>query len=271
MSIPAFRFAPSPNGELHMGHAYSALLNARMAAEAGGRFLVRIEDIDTLRCTPALADKALSDHAWLGLTWEQPVRFQSEHLDDYRRQQQRLRAMGLLYPCFCSRKESAASSPSARRDPEDQPLYAGTCRKLAAEAVSRRVAAGEPHALRLDMRMASDDPAALAWGDVVIVRRDIGTSYHIAVVTDDHLQGITHVVRGRDLEAATAIHLTLQRLLGFAAPRYHHHKLIGDEAGRKLSKSEGAKSLRALRASGVTAADVRKALGFERVDERSSD
>lgn len=262
MSVPAFRFAPSPNGELHLGHAYSALLNQRLAAEAGGRFLVRIEDIDTIRCTRALAGRALADLAWLGLRWEEPVRYQSDHMADYLFQQDRLAAMGLLYPCFCSRKEIAAGADAAQRDPEGQPFYPGTCRHLPQQDAARRIAAGEPFALRLRMRDASDDAAARAWGDVVLARKDIGTSYHMAVVTDDHLQNITHVVRGRDLEAATAIHLVLQRLLGFTPPHYHHHALIGDETGRKLSKSEGAESLRVLRDNGVTAAEIRSALGF---------
>lgn len=262
MTIPAFRFAPSPNGELHLGHAYSALLNAHMAREIDGRFLVRIEDIDVARCTRDLTVKALADLAWLGLSWEEPVRFQSEHMADYHVQQARLQAMGLLYPCFCSRADVQRAADAARRDPEGQPVYPGTCRKLARAEAARRIVAGEPHALRLDMRAASGDAAARAWGDVTLVRKDIGTSYHLAVVTDDHLQGISHVVRGKDLEAATSIHMTLQRLLDFATPHYFHHRLIGDETGRKLSKSEGAKSLRALRAQGVTAAEVRAALGF---------
>ncbi|MBI2718641.1 MAG: tRNA glutamyl-Q(34) synthetase GluQRS [Rhizobiales bacterium] len=262
MAIPAFRFAPSPNGELHLGHAYSALLNVQLAAEAGGRFLVRIEDIDTTRCTPELAEKALADLAWLGLSWEQPVRVQSRHLADYSRVQERLAGMGLLYPCFCSRREIVANADPARRDPEGQPPYPGTCRALPCSAVEARIASGEPHALRLDMGAATIDPAALAWGDVVLVRKDIATSYHVAVVTDDHLQGISHVVRGKDLEAATAIHVVLQRLLGYVTPHYHHHELIGDETGRKLSKSEGASSLCRLRAEGVTPAEIRRALGF---------
>jgi glutamyl-Q tRNA(Asp) synthetase len=262
MVRPAFRFAPSPNGELHLGHAYSALLNARMAQEAGGRLLVRIEDIDVTRCTRALAAQALADLAWLGLSWEEPVRFQSEHMADYLAQQGWLAAMGLTYPCFCSRKEIAAKADPARRDPEGQPLYPGTCRRLPAADVARRIAAGEAHALRLDMGLASDDPAARAWGDVVLARKDIGTSYHMAVVTDDQLQGITHVVRGKDLEAATAVHIVLQKLLGFATPHYHHHRLIDDETGRKLSKSEGAKSLRRLREEGITPAQIRAAQGF---------
>ena len=262
MSLPAFRFAPSPNGELHLGHAYSALLNARMAAEADGRFLIRIEDIDTTRCTPALTAAALFDLAWLGLSWEQPVRIQSQHLPEYHAQQARLAGMGLLYPCFCTRRDIALRGDPARSDPDGQPLYPGTCRALSQAEIERRIAAVEPHALRLDMTAATGDPAALAWGDVVLVRKDIGTSYHVAVVTDDHLQAITDVVRGRDLEAATPIHRTLQRLLGFTSPRYHHHKLIGDETGQKLSKSEGAKSLRALRQEGITAKDIRRGLGF---------
>lgn len=262
MTRPAFRFAPSPNAELHLGHAYSALLNAEMARQAGGRFLVRIEDIDIIRCTRALAEAALADLAWLGLSWEEPVRFQSEHMEDYRKQQARLQDMGLLYPCFCSRKEIAAAADHSRRDPEGQPLYPGTCRHLTPSEIEQRIAVGEPYALRLDMATASGDAGARAWGDIVLVRKDIGTSYHVAVVTDDQLQGITHVVRGQDLEAATAIHVTLQRLLGFATPHYHHHKLIGDEAGRKLSKSKGATSLRQLRQEGVTPADIRTALGF---------
>jgi glutamyl-Q tRNA(Asp) synthetase len=262
MSDPAFRFAPSPNGDLHLGHAYSALLNQRMAHEAGGRFLVRIEDIDTIRCTAELTRRVLEDLAWLGLKWEQPVRIQSEHFADYWAQQIRLGRMGLLYPCFCTRKNMAASG---QRDPEGQPLYSGVCRALPRGEIEARIASGQPHAMRIDMEAAVKRASifeALEWGDVVLARKDIGTSYHMAVVTDDHLQGITHVVRGRDLETATPIHLLLQGLLEFASPHYHHHELIGDEAGRKLAKSESAKSLRALRAEGVTAHDIRRALGF---------
>jgi glutamyl-Q tRNA(Asp) synthetase len=267
MTRPTFRFAPSPNGELHLGHAYSALLNARMAKEAGGRFLVRIEDIDRLRCAPAFARQALDDLSWLGLEWEEPVRVQSRHFADYARQQRRLAAKGLIYPCFCSRAEIAAAADPRRVDPEGQPLYPGTCRRLELGEIDDRIVAGEPHAMRLDVDAAvaeaRGDGAALAWGDVVVVRKDIATSYHMAVVTDDFLQGITHVVRGRDLEAATAIHRLLQRLLGFPSPHYHHHALIGDETGRKLSKSAGAKSLRALREEGVAPAAIRRALNLD--------
>ncbi len=277
MSVAAFRFAPSPNGELHLGHAYSALLNARMAAQYGGRFLIRIEDIDTARCTAELAARALAELGWLGLTWEEPVRVQSEHLNEYAQAQRRLADVGLLYPCFCSRKDMAAQGTDSLRDPEGQPLYPGTCRGLAAAEIGDRMAQGIPYAMRLDMRLAQSrlssplafeekgksvaaDPAR--WGDVVLVRKDIGTSYHIAVVTDDALQGISQVVRGQDLFAATAIHRLLQELLGLPAPHYHHHQLIGDEMGRKLSKSAGGISLRALREQGVSAAAIRRALGF---------
>ena len=277
MSLPVFRFAPSPNGELHLGHAYSALLNARMAAECGGRFLVRIEDIDTTRCTPALAERALADLAWLGLAWEEPVRVQSEHMADYALAQQRLADMGLLYPCFCSRKDIAAQGAGGPLDPEGQPLYPGTCGKLSPAEIADRVGRGIAHAMRLDMRRAlariasplafgekgkpvAADPSRC--GDPVLARKDIGTSYHVAVVSDDALQGISHVVRGRDLYAATAIHRLLQELLGLPAPHYHHHELIGDETGRKLSKSAGDISLRGLREQGVGAAQIRRALGF---------
>jgi glutamyl-Q tRNA(Asp) synthetase len=276
MRQPAFRFAPSPNGALHLGHAYSALLNAELARAAGGRFLVRMEDIDLVRCPRHLAEAALADLAWLGLNWEVPVRYQSEHLADYRRAQDRLAAMGLLYPCFCSRKRIAESAMPGR-DPEGQPLYPGTCRDLSPSERQDRIGAGEHYALRLDMARAIPaagasldfeeqgrrirlDPAA--WGDVILVRKDIGTSYHVAVVVDDALQGITDVVRGRDLFQATAIHRLLQVLLRLPVPRYRHHELIGDETGRKLSKSAGDRSLASLRRAGIGPAEVRAVLGF---------
>jgi len=271
MLTPAFRFAPSPNGRLHLGHAYSALLNAAEAERVGGRFLVRIEDIDTTRCTPELAKACLEDLAWLSLAWEEPVRFQSRHLVEYRAALAKLDALGLLYACTCTRREIAETADPARRDAEGQVLYPGTCR----EAGHSRDA---PHALRLDMQRACAllnapltftelgegeviaDPAA--WGDVILARRDIGTSYHIAVVVDDALQGISHVVRGRDLFAATAIHRLLQHLLGLPVPLYRHHALIGDETGRKLSKTAGDRSLASLREAGVTPEEIRRELGF---------
>lgn len=282
MSPPVFRFAPSPNGRLHLGHAFSALLNERMAGEAEGRFLLRIEDIDTVRCTPELTQAMLMDLAWLGLHWEEPVLSQSAHLPDYHRAQNALRDQGLLYPCFCSRQEIArAAGDGSPRDPEGQPLYPGICRHMAKEERALRLARGDAAAWRIDMRRAcaalhapltfDEDGSGSsvkeiahpeAWGDVVLSRKDIGTSYHIAVVVDDARQGVTHVVRGRDLFHATSIHRLLQHLLALPAPRYFHHALINDEAGRKLSKTLGSRSLSDLRQEGVSAADVRKALGF---------
>lgn len=268
MTVPAFRFAPSPNGELHLGHAYSALCNARMAAEMGGRFLVRMEDIDMVRCSAVHANMALEDLAWLGLRWEKPVRFQSQHLADYCRTQERLAEMGLLYPCFCSRRMWTARCAGEARDPEGNPRYDGACRRLSRSVVQRRITDGEPYGMRIHMAPAmsltrgSQDASVSLWGDVVLMRRDIGTSYHIAVVADDALQNITHVVRGRDLEAATGIHTLLQALLGLPTHTYIHHRLIGDDAGRKLSKSCSSISLRMLRNAGVSPAEVRTALGF---------
>jgi glutamyl-Q tRNA(Asp) synthetase len=282
MSRSRFRFAPSPNGRLHLGHAYSALLNEKMAREAGGRLLLRVEDIDTLRCTPALTEAMLADLAWLGLRWEEPILRQSAHLSDYAQAQQRLKDAGLLYPCFCSRLDIARrAGTDAPSDPEGQPLYPGTCRHLPEEERARRLARGEPAAWRIDMakavaRLASPlsfveqgsgedrrEPARPQdWGDVILIRKDIATSYHIAVVVDDARQEITHVVRGRDLFHATAIHRLLQHLLDLPEPVYFHHKLIDDEQGRKLSKSLGSRSLADLRAEGVPPADIRRALGF---------
>jgi glutamyl-Q tRNA(Asp) synthetase len=276
MTSPAFRFAPSPNGRLHLGHAYSALLNQKAAREMGGRFLIRIEDIDTLRCTAALTEAALADLEWLGIISDESILYQNRHLADYRAAQDKLRDMGLLYPCFCSRKD-IASHAHTERDPEGQPLYPGTCKSLSASERDRRIALGEPHALRLDMAQALASIASpLAfiegdasipadpgqWGDVVLVRKDIGTSYHIAVCVDDARQMITHVIRGRDLFHATSIHRLIQSLLGLTAPRYRHHDLIGDETGRKLSKSRLSRALADLREDGVTREEIRIALGF---------
>jgi glutamyl-Q tRNA(Asp) synthetase len=260
MSRPAFRFAPSPNGELHLGHAYSALLNAEMARQAQGRFLVRMEDTDRIRCKPEYARQILADLAWLGLRWEEPVRVQSEHFDDYLANLARLRALGVLYPCFCSRKEAARHALAAR-DPDGQPHYGGICRALPRHEAEARIAAGAPHAWRLDMGACADD-AAKVWGDVVIAKAGVGSLYHIAVVTDDALQGITHVVRGQDIEAATPIHLLLQRLLGLPSPHYTHHKLIRELGGAKLSKRDRSLSLAALRRAGRSPADIRRQLGF---------
>jgi glutamyl-Q tRNA(Asp) synthetase len=278
MTTPVFRFAPSPNGRLHLGHAASALLNARLAAETGGRFLLRIEDIDVTRCRPEHERAIRDDLAWLGLRWEEPVMRQSERFGVYAQALDALDARDLLYPCFCSRKRIAADSAASARDPDGAPLYAGRCRVLPPDEAARRKAEGEPFALRLRMDatlaaagealtwregLPGRDPAVVAadparWGDVVLKRKEFPASYHLAVVVDDAEQGVTHVVRGRDLYEATAVHRLLQRLLGLAEPRYLHHALVRDEAGAKLSKSLGARSLADLRAEGMQAADVRR-------------
>lgn len=289
-SPPVFRFAPSPNGRLHLGHALSALTNQRLAAELGGRLLLRIEDIDLGRCRPEYEQAIHEDLAWLGIGFEPGFRRQSQHFDDYRRALAALAAQGLVYPCFCSRQEirQAVERRTARTgqpwplDPDGAPLYPGTCRDLAAEEGLARVAAGEPHVLRLAMdraleragpglsyrlfaqpggeRQVAVDPAR--WGDVVLARKDVPTSYHLAVVVDDALQGVSHVVRGRDLEAATEIHVLLQRLLGLPTPLYHFHRLLTDAAGQKLAKSRDSESLADLRARGVTAKQLRAQLCF---------
>jgi glutamyl-Q tRNA(Asp) synthetase len=281
---PVLRFAPSPNGRLHLGHAYSALLNADLARAWGGRFLLRIEDIDVTRCRAQFEAAIYDDLAWLGLTWETPVRRQSEHFSEYRAAAERLKGRGLLYPCVCTRgdiaaevaRREAALGTAWPRDPDGAPLYPGTCRER------RLIGADEPHALRLDMAAAlaeapgrhsytrvtlsnAKEPIAATpdrWGDAVLLRKEIPTSYHLAVVFDDALQGITHVVRGRDLEAATDLHVLLQALLDLPSPAYHHHRLIRAEGGEKLSKSLLSEPLSALREGAVSAAEVRQALGF---------
>jgi glutamyl-Q tRNA(Asp) synthetase len=282
MSLPVFRFAPSPNGRLHLGHAFSALLNEKMARERGGRFLLRIEDIDVTRCTPELTRAMLEDLGWLGLRWEEPCLKQSEHFFEYQSAQRSLRDWGFLYPCFCSRQDSArAAGEEAPRDPEGQPLYPGTCRHRTEKERALRLERGDPAAWRIDMMRVlaelrqpltfseessgapvSETARPEAWGDVVLVRKDIGTSYHIAVVIDDARQGVTDVVRGRDLFHATSIHRVLQHLFALPVPRYFHHTLVSDEAGRKLSKSLDSRSLNDLRQEGVSASDIRQALGF---------
>ena len=288
---PVFRFAPSPNGYLHLGHALSAILNYEAALKSGGRFLLRIEDIDTTRCRPEYETAIYEDLAWLGLAWEQPVRRQSEHLDDYRAAIARLSDIGLLYPAFESRAELARLVTARERtapwprDPDGAPLYAGEAKKLTAAEREHLVEKGVPFALRLDLNAAlarlaapltwHDDgsgPAGEtgriaarpeAWGDVVLARKETPTSYHLSVVVDDALQGITHVVRGEDLFWSTSVHRLLQKLLGLPTPRYRHHRLIRDAAGRKLAKSTHSTALRELRAAGVTPAEVRARLGLD--------
>jgi glutamyl-Q tRNA(Asp) synthetase len=287
MRPPVFRFAPSPNGYLHLGHALSALMNADMAREAGGGLLLRIEDIDAARCRPEYEAAICEDLAWLGVTWRTPVRRQSEHFDAYRAALDRLTDMGLIYPAFESRGEiarmSAAAGENAARDPDGKPLYPGHARTMSEGERRRRIAAGEPYALRLDMEKAVQAAGELdwretgagpsgetgivvaqlrAWGDVILARKDVPTSYHLAVTVDDALQGVTHVVRGEDLFWSTSVHRLLQRLLGLPVPAYHHHRLVLDSDGRKLSKSTRATALRELRAAGVTPAGIRRMLGL---------
>lgn len=278
-----FRFAPSPNGLLHLGHARSALLNDAMARARGGRFLLRIEDIDATRCRPEFEAAIYDDLAWLGLDWERPVRRQSEHMDVYRAALDRLNALGLIYPSFESRAEIrrfVETRPGWPVDPDGAPLFPFSRSSMSDAARAERLAQGGPYALRLDMaraaalagpldwtevdaagvaRLITADPRA--WGDVVIARKEVPTSYHLAVVVDDAFQGITHVVRGADLQAATSVHRLLQHLLGLPAPRYTHHTLLLDPEGRKLSKSLDSQSLRDLRANGATPADVRRLAG----------
>jgi glutamyl-Q tRNA(Asp) synthetase len=284
MDKPVFRFAPSPNGELHLGHAFSALVGYGRACAGGGRFLVRIEDIDEGRARARYVAGILADLAWLGIAWEEPVVFQSRRLPAYRAASERLERMGLLYPCFATRAEVAAAS--CGRDPDGAPLYPGLYRGRAPDEIARRRAAGEPYALRLDMAAAIAAAVKLAscplrfaeldedgrsqmiearperWGDAVIVRKDAPASYHLAVVIDDAWQGVSHVTRGRDLYAATDLHRLLQVLLSLPAPVYHHHRLITDAAGRKLAKSARDTSLRSLRERGVTPMDVRRLVGL---------
>jgi len=289
MSSPVFRFAPSPNGYLHLGHALSALINLDMARAAGGSFLLRIEDIDRTRCRSEFETAIYEDLTWLGIVWEGPAQRQSEHFDDYRAAIARLDAEGLVYPTFESRAEIAALVADREtrgvwpRDPDGAPLYPGSAQAVLRPERARRIEAGEPYALRLDMAAAIARAGALdwaetgsgpdgetgiiaatpaRWGDVVLGRKETPTSYHLAVVIDDARQGVTNVVRGRDLFWSTAIHRLLQSLLDLPVPTYRHHRLVLDADGRKLSKSTQATALRALRQSGATAADIRRMVGL---------
>lgn len=290
MSPPVFRFAPSPNGFLHLGHAYSALLNSDRARETGGRLLLRIEDIDATRCRPEYETAIYEDLAWLGIAWETPVRRQSEHLDAYRAALDRLSALGLVYPAFESRAEIArlvaareADGPWPR-DPDGAPLYPGDARSLPADERDRLIDTGAPYALRLDMAAACRRAAGLswnelgegpdgergvvparpeAWGDVIVARKETPTSYHLSVVVDDALQDISEIVRGQDLFHATSVHRLLQVLLRLPEPAYRHHGLVRDQGGRKLSKSTSSTGLRELRAAGATPAGIRQLVGLD--------
>ena len=288
MTGPVLRFAPSPNGRLHLGHAYSALLNDAVARRLGGTWLLRIEDIDPARCRPAFEAAIYEDLRWLGLAWPEPVRRQSEHMAEYGAGAEVLRSRRLLYPCVCSRREIATAVADREaelgqpwpRDPDGAPLYPGTCRSAPSHAVGGRLADDRALAWRLDMeaaraavpgplswtafdvgqgkRIVAADPRR--WGDAVLVRKDTPTSYHLAVVLDDAAQLVTHVVRGADLEPATDLHVLLQRLLGLTTPHYHHHALIRNDAGEKLSKRFGSPALADIRAGGAGPGDVRTAL-----------
>jgi glutamyl-Q tRNA(Asp) synthetase len=289
MPPPVFRFAPSPNGYLHLGHAYSALLNCDLARWAGGRLLLRIEDIDTTRCKPEFETAIVEDLAWLGIEWETPVRRQSEHLDVYLDALNKLAAQGLVYPSFESRAEIArlvaqreANGPWPR-DPDGAPLYPGNAKSLSPSERARLIESGAPYALRLDMAAARARSGELAWieqgegpdgetgvvaaqpqvwGDVILARKETPTSYHLSVVIDDALQGVTDVVRGQDLFWSTSVHRLLQKLLDLPQLAYRHHRLVLDAAGQKLSKSTLATGLRELRATGATLADIRRLVGL---------
>lgn len=287
--MSVFRFAPSPNGELHLGHAFSALLNADLAKRAQGRLLLRMEDIDTTRCTPEFEAAIYRDLEWLGLEWEQPVRRQSEHFADYAEALEKLKAMDLVYPAFMSRGEVRAwiaehetAGKVWPRDPDGAPLYPPPEKLLSNAERASRIATGQPFAWRLDMEKALNALTALnwsefdpttgklerinakpgQWGDVILARSDTPTSYHLSVVVDDALQGVSHVVRGRDLYEATGVHRLLQSLLALPEPLYHHHRLILDADGRKLSKSENSTGLRQLREAGVTPQNIPEMLGL---------
>jgi glutamyl-Q tRNA(Asp) synthetase len=275
------RFAPSPTGPLHLGHACSAILAHDMARAAGGQFLIRMEDIDRQRSRPEWALAALEDLAWLGLTWDGPVVSQVTRLPAYRAALDQLQAMGLLFGCTCTRGDIRAALAAPQEgvaqviEGPDGPVYPGTCR-------GRPVTEGA--AIRLDLTRAVNgrgdmaftetgpaqpglhqlDPAKMlaSVGDVVLARRDMGTSYHLSVVVDDAFQGVTHVTRGEDLFEATQIHVLLQQLLGLPTPVYHHHRLIRDDQGKRLAKRDDARAIATYRAEGATPADIRRMVGL---------
>jgi glutamyl-Q tRNA(Asp) synthetase len=274
------RFAPSPTGYLHLGHAYSALFGYEVARFSGGRFLLRIEDIDRQRCRPEFERGIYEDLAWLGIEWDGNVRRQSKHLDVYRAALDELRRLGVVYPCFCSRKQIRIEVEQAGRaphGPSGEALYPGICRELDADERAWRIRNGEPYALRLDVGEALARTGPLCWddaragtvaadpvslGDVVLARKDVPTSYHLAVTVDDHLQGVTLVTRGEDLFHATHVHRLLQALLGLRVPRYYHHNLIADSSGQRLAKRNRAITLRHLRDCRRTPDDVWRMIGL---------
>jgi glutamyl-Q tRNA(Asp) synthetase len=278
---PILRFAPSPNGRLHLGHAYSALYTWNAAALLGGTMLLRIEDIDAERSRPEFTAAIIEDLTWLGLQWPSPILHQSEHMDIYAAAGNRLREQGLLYPCFCSRGDIIAGATAT--DPDGAPIYPGTCRHLDRGIQIERLERGDPVQFRLDTERAIEHTGMLTftavgplltdrpqiryarpqrWGDVVLQRKGLPTSYHLSVVVDDAAQKVSHITRGRDMEAATDIHVLLQMLLDLPSPIYNFHRLILDDQGQKLAKSRNSESLADLRAKGWTPADVRRAVGL---------
>ena len=278
-----FRFAPSPTGYLHLGHAFSALFAWRRARDAGGRFLLRIEDIDPTRCRHEFTEAIFEDLTWLGLDWDGEVRVQSQHFDEYRAVLEALAGRGLIYSCFCTRADierEVAQSAAAPHAPDGSAVYPGTCRKLSEDECAARIAAGERYALRLDMTRALDETGPLSFdeegegridcdparfGDVVLARKDAPASYHLCVTHDDAVQGVTLVTRGVDLKRATDVHRVLQELMGWPAPHYVHHRLLTDESGRRLAKRDRAATLRSLRDAGVSPDALRA-----RLDERAA-
>ncbi|HVJ35431.1 MAG TPA: tRNA glutamyl-Q(34) synthetase GluQRS [Terriglobia bacterium] len=272
------RFAPSPTGYLHLGHLHSALIGWLAAREGQGRFLLRIEDIDPARCRPEFEQAIVEDLHWAGIDWADGIRRQSEHLADYRAGLDRLAALGLVYPCFCSRKDIAAAIAAPHG--AEGPLYPGTCRNLPRAVAAERQARGAPYALRFHSRRAAEISGPLTFhdhvqgvigvdpdllGDVVLARRDAPASYHLCVTLDDHLQGVTLVTRGVDLLPATHVHRLLQAVLGLAVPHYCHHLLVTNDAGQRLAKRDKALSLRAMREGGMSAAAVRTLAGIDRI------
>ncbi|ATU90618.1 tRNA glutamyl-Q(34) synthetase GluQRS [Phyllobacterium zundukense] len=287
MTVPVFRFAPSPNGHLHLGHAYSALLNQQMARTTGGRLLLRMEDIDRERCTPDLEQTMLEDLHWIGFEWETPVRRQSEHFAVYQEALSKLISMDLVYPAFLSRgdikreiERIAGDKNNWPRDPDGALLYPQADKELSKREREKLISEGRPFSWRLNMDRAIaqiGEPLSWSetapekhtvearpqdWGDVIIARKDMPTSYHLSVVIDDALQGITHVVRGRDLFHATSVHRLLQRLFGIEPPVYHHHALVLDLDGEKLSKSRKDTALRELRSQGETRQEIYRLVGL---------
>lgn len=274
------RFAPSPTGYLHLGHAYAALFAERLALRANGRFILRIEDIDVGRCKVEFETAIYEDLEWLGLEWERPVRRQSDNLSAYAEALAKLEQLELIYPCFCTRGEIKAEIERAGGAPHgpEGPVYPGSCRNLSKKEQQDRILRGDLHALRLDVTKALAHSGPLTWsdlqtgkkaveldpfGDVILARKDTPTSYHLSVTADDSAQGVTLVTRGEDLAEATGIHRLLQSLLGYKVPDYRHHKILTDAQGKRFAKRDLSITLRALRENGKTPSDIRSMIGLE--------